>query len=168
MRQTNRLSDEDSWPVLATPANKASMLAPRPLPANDRAPAGRSSGEDAPPSPCAEDRFSQAIKTAASWAVAQTIFGFAAYGAALYPYFLERGSRPDEYVLPAVQDFVPRPADEPRGLLGSVGSEAEAATARPAGAPRIAWLTSFCARFGSWLVGEARSAGRCPARRRRD
>jgi hypothetical protein len=171
MRQTNRLPREASWPVVATPGDEATKFVPPPLPANDTAPASRLSrstrNDEAPP--CLEERFFRVVEATASWAVSQTIFGFAAYGASLYPYFLEPGEQPDEYVPPAPTAPAARVGNEPQNRSDRparrVGADREAGAA---GVRGTASLLSRCARFGAWLIGDARPVERQPRRHRHD
>jgi hypothetical protein len=151
MRHTNRLSDERSWPVLATPADAAAKFVEPPAPANDRggadwlpaslsrAHARRSAyaaaDEEALRALQEEHRLLRAAKATASWAVTQTIFGFALYGASLYPYFLERDWHPDEQL-----------STEP----SNAASPAADASRDTGGAPLLG-------RLGSWLTGGAKA-----------
>jgi hypothetical protein len=158
MQRTNRIPGKDSWPVLATPAEAAGKFVPPPLAANDPEPINSSRArrdDEAPPPPYPEDRFFRVAKATASWAMAQTISGFAAYGAALYPYFLDRGCHPDQYAPPVPTDAASRAGHEPQTRAMGAADDCG-----------LAAIVSLCTRFGSWITGSARSPERQPQRRR--
>lgn len=66
MRRTNRLSGGPSWAVAAIPADESAARA-----------------DDA--NLLDQHRLLRGVRATASWAVRETIFGFALYGAAYYP-----------------------------------------------------------------------------------
>lgn len=156
MRQTEQRRGEKTWPVLATPADKVTKFVDPPRPANDtvslapvlRRPVRRSACAD----PGEEDRFFRAVKATASWAMTQTIFGFALYGSSVYPYFLERGWHPDEYLPPEPTSLPSRAADEPYRR----SPHREERPVRRVTSRAVTSTASLFARLGSWLAGSAR------------
>lgn len=86
MQLTTRSSGEDAWRVLAVEVGGAAIFVALPAPANDLA-----APLDAAP---AEGGLLGAIARAASWLMAETIFGFAVYGAATHPSVLDPGWNP--------------------------------------------------------------------------
>lgn len=108
---------------------------------------------EAMPATWARDPVAGTITAAASWAMAQTVIGLAACGAALYPSVLEPGWRPGDYLPagPAEDDARDIHIDgraRPRVALAASGAPARSAAGRGGSLSRsFAGLRSW---IGAW------------------
>jgi hypothetical protein len=80
MQLKKQSSAEESWFVLTERVGRLAMFAEPSAPANDRVFVG--------PLETEQGGLLRALKSAVSWLMAETVFGFAAYGAAAHPYVL--------------------------------------------------------------------------------
>jgi hypothetical protein len=103
MQLTKQTSGEDTWLVLTAQLDETARFLERPIPANDAAwrprPAAAQSGaaceDDAVPTALPADGLLRAIKRAARWLAAETVYGLAVCGSAAHPCLLGPAWSPD-------------------------------------------------------------------------
>ncbi len=88
MQLEKQSSAEESWFVLTERVDRLATFAEPSSPANDTVFVG--------PLETEQGGLLRALKSAVSWLMAETVFGFAAYGAAAQPYVLAPATSPYE------------------------------------------------------------------------